>query len=86
MKKLTALPAWWGIMMMVMAGIFAFPAIGHLTEGHVSEIWDVKVEFKGYLYSLGMLLWSYGSIILSAVFIAVGLQILVTSDKKANQE
>ena len=86
MKKLTALPAWWGLTMMVLAGVFAFPAIGQLQEGHEVEIWDAKVEVKGIMYAGGILIWSYGSIILSAVFIAVGLQILVTSDRKAQQE
>ena len=86
MKNLTALPAWWGLLMIVIAGMFAFPAILHIAEGHNSLVWEIKIQEFGLNYSLGILIWSYFSLILSAFFAGTGLQILLTSDPKANEK
>lgn len=80
MKDLTALPNWWGMVLIILAALFSFPAVGMILEAHNSELWKVKSDTMGMFYPEASLIWSYFSILGSAVFLGIGIDVIRKAD------
>lgn len=80
MKSISAVPEWFGYLLLILVGVFIFPSIGHMIEGYNSQLWEIKSSSMGVFYPYAILIWSTITLPIYAVIVVIGVIIIRTSD------
>ncbi len=75
-----ALPYWVGWVMTISALILIFPAFTVMLESHDNEIWDLKVERLGIIYTVGSLFFAFMTWIIVISLLILGINTIQTRD------
>ncbi len=75
-----ALPYWVGWLMTISALVLIFPAFTVMLESHDNEIWDMKVERLGIIYTVGSLFFAFMTWIIVISLLILGINTIQTRD------
>ncbi len=75
-----SLPYWVGWVMTISALVLIFPAFTVMLESHDNEIWDLKVERLGIIYTVGSLFFGFVTWVIVFTLLYEGIFTIKTRD------
>lgn len=75
-----SLPYWVGWLMTISALVLIFPAFTVMLESHDTEIWDMKAERLGIVYTVGSLFFAFLTWVIVIVLFIEGIITIRTRD------